>query len=80
MSLHLVMSYNSVLSFAAKLTNTKDALCVGTMRGRGYNVLLHANQAKIVEALTCDLCSKVHPWLLGSLRSIKGGFETIVSN
>ena len=72
------MSYGSVLFFAAKLTNIKDVLCVGTMRGRGHNILLNANQAKIVKALTCDLCSKVHPGLLGSLRRIKGGFETMV--
>ena len=74
------MSYGSVLSFAAKLTNIEDVLCVGTMRGRGHNVSLNANQAKIVEALTCDLRSKVHSGLLGSLRCIKGSFETIVSD
>ena len=74
------MSCGSVLAFAAKLTNIEDVLCVGTIRGRRHNVLLNANQAKIVEALTCDLCSKVHPGLLGSLRRIKGGFETIVSD
>ena len=74
------MSYGSVLSFAAKLTNIEDVLCVGTMRGRWHNVLLNANQAKIVEASTCDLCSEVHSGLLGSLRRIKGGFETMVSD
>ena len=74
------MSYGSVLSFAAKLTNIKDVLCVETMRGRGHNVLINANQAKIVEALTGDLCFEVHPELLGSLRRIKGGFETMISD
>ena len=74
------MSYGSVLSFAAKLTTIEDVLRVGTMRGRGHNVLLNANQAKIVEALTYGLCSKVHPELLESLRHIKGGFETTVSD
>ena len=69
------MSYDSVLSFAAKSTNTEDVLCVGTMRGREHNILAKGNQAKIVKALTCDLCSKVHPGLLGSLRRIKGGFD-----
>ena len=58
------MSYGSVLFFATKLINIEDVLCVGTMRGRRHNVLLNANQAKIVEALACDLCSKVHPGLL----------------
>ena len=43
------MSYGSVLSFAAKLTNIEDVLCVGTMRGHGHNKLLNANQAKIVK-------------------------------
>ena len=74
------MSYGSVLFFAAKLTNIEDVLCVGTMRERWHNVLLNANQAKIVEVLTCDLCSKVHPRLLQSMRYIKGGFETMVSD
>ena len=75
------MSYGSVLSFAAKLANIEDVLCVGTMRGRWHNVLLlNANQANIVEASTCDLCSNVHSGLLGSLRRIKGGFETMVSD
>ena len=32
------MSYDSVLSFAAKSTNIEDVLCVGTMRGRGHNI------------------------------------------
>ena len=78
MSLYLVVSYGSVLSFAAKLTNIEDVLCVGTMRGCGHTILLNANQPKIVKALTCGLCSKVHPGLLSSLHRIKGGFETMV--
>ena len=41
MSLCLVMSYCSVLSSAAKLTKIEDALCLGTIRGRGHNTLLN---------------------------------------
>ena len=74
------MSYDSVLSFAVKSTNIEDVLCVGTMKERGYNISVKGNQAKVVKALTCDLCSKVHPGLLGSLCRIKGGFETTVSD
>ena len=82
MSLYVVMSYGSVLSFALKLTKIQDVLCVGTMRGRGHNtsLLFNGNQVKIVKPLTCNLCSKVHLGLLGSLRRIKRGFETMVSD
>ena len=40
-SLCLVMSYCSVLSSAAKLTKLEDVLRLGTMRGRGHNILLN---------------------------------------
>ena len=49
--------------FAAKLTKLEDVLCLGTMRGRRHNILLNGNQAKIVKALTCYLCPKLHPEL-----------------
>ena len=78
-SLYLVMSYGSVLSFAAKLTNIEYVLCAGTMREHAHKIL-NANQAKIVKALTCDLCPKVHSGLLGSLRRIKSGFKTMLSH
>ena len=68
------------LSLVAKLTKIKDVLYVGSMRGRRYNILLNGNHAKIVKALTCHLCPKVHPGLLGSLRRIKGDFDTLVSD
>ena len=79
---YLVMLYGSVLSFAAKLTKIEDVLCAGTMRGRRHNILLNANQAKVVKALICDLCPtpKVHLGLLRSLHRIKGGFETMLSD
>ena len=76
-SLYLVMSYCSVLSSATKLTKI-DVLCQGTMRGRRHNILLNWNQAKIFKALTCCLCPKVHPGLLGSLCRSKGGFGTTI--
>ena len=79
-SLCLVMSYCIFLSFAANLTKIEDVLCVGTMRAREHNILLNGNQEKIVKALTCYLCSEVHPELLSSLRCSKGGFETLVSD
>ena len=76
MSLYLVMSYDGVLSFAAKVTNIEGMLCVRTMRGHGHNILLKSNQEKIVKALTCDLCPLVHPGLLGSLCRIRdNGFR-----
>ena len=49
------------------------ALCLGAMRGCGHSILLNGNQAKIVKALTCYLCPKMSPGLLGCLRRIKGG-------
>ena len=79
MSLCLAMSYCSVLSSATQLTKI-DVLCLGTLRRCGHNMLLNWNQAKIFKALTCCLCHKVHPRLLGSLRRSKGGFETTVSD
>ena len=77
-----MISYCSVLSFAAKLTEIEDMLCLGTMRGCGYNILLNGNQAKIVQqASTCYLIPQsASIVLLGSLRHNKGGFETMVSD
>ena len=48
------MSNGSVLSFAAKLTNVEDVLCVGTMRGRGHN--MHAWQQHGLAELSADYC------------------------
>ena len=69
-----------VLSFAAKLTKIEDGLHLETKRGRGHSRILNGNHAKIVKALTCYLCPKMPTWLLGSLRSSKSGFETMVSD
>ena len=84
------MSFDEVIMFgdvilqcfalAAKLTEIKDALCLGTMRGREHKTLLNGNHTKIIKTLTCYLCPNVHPGLLGSLSRSKGGFETMVSN
>ena len=74
------MSFCSVLSFASKLTKIEDVLCLGTIRRRGHNISLNGNRAKIIKALTCHLCPKVHLGLLGSLRRNQGNFEAMVSN
>ena len=69
------MPYCSALSFAAKWTKIEDVLCRGIIRERGHNILSIRNQAKIVKALTCYLCIKVHPGLFGSLLRSNNGFR-----
>ena len=53
-SLYLVMSYGSVFVLCCNVDQHRSCVCVGTMRGRGHDILWNGNQAKIVKALTCD--------------------------
>ena len=67
-------------ALAAKLTEIKHALYLGTIRGRKHKILLNGKHTKIIKTLTCYLYPNVHPGLLGSSSRSKGGFETMVSN